>query len=165
MSACAAWWVEPTEGANFDADAAVFTVSADVGDGRRLVSIEVHIYTPEYNPLVGTWREEARFACSTGEEGVPQHLIGELRFRADGTFTVTWTPFEVYGDYWGTYAHESTQGRLGLSITGGNYVPEDIDSGGTFSIDEEGRLVLSDMWPGSPGEGTDLPGCGYRFLR
>ena len=176
VEACATWSVDPPKGVSIGADTglfaldaqtpsgSVFTVSADVEEGRRVVSIEVHVFTPEDNPLVGTWREEAQFACETREEIVPDELIGELRFRADGTFGVTWAPFEVYVDYWGAYTYDSAEGNLDLVITGGNYVPDDMDGTGSFSIDEDGRLILDDIWLGSPTGATGSANCGHRFV-
>ena len=175
VEACATWSVDPTEGASIDPDTgaltvdaatpsgSVFTVSVDVENGRRVVSTEVHVFTPQDNPLVGTWKEEAQFACSIGEEAVPEERIGELRFRADGRFSVTWTPFEVYKDYWGTYAYDLAQGDLDLVVTGGNYIPDDVDGSGLFSFDEQERLILRDMWLGSPRDGTGSANCGHRF--
>jgi hypothetical protein len=175
VEACATWSVNPIEGASIDPLTGVFTVdattqsgsvfavSADVENGRRVVSIEVHVFTPDTNPLVGIWREEAQFVCGTGEEIVPEQPIGELRFRADGTFGVTWIPFEIYVDYWGSYAYDSAQGILDLEITGGNYIPDDVDGSGLFSFDEQGRLTLSDMWLGSSHEETGTANCGHRF--
>jgi hypothetical protein len=177
VEACATWSVDPTEGASVDPDTgvftvdaatpsgSVFTVSADVENGRRVVSTEVHVFTPQDNPLVGTWKEEAQFACGTGEEAVPEERIGELRFGADGRFSVTWMPFEVYKDYWGTYAYDLVQGTLDLVVIGGNYIPDDVDGSGLFSFDEQGRLILRDMWLGSPRDGTGSANCGHRFTR
>ncbi len=175
VETCATWSVDPNEGTTIDpltgeftVDAAtpsgsVFMVSADVENGRRLISIEVYVFTPEQNPLVGFWREEAQFACGTGEEVLPEERIGELRFQADGTFSVTWIPFEIYRDYWGTYAYDLTQGTLELVVTEGNYTPEAVDGSGSFSFDEQGSLILSDMWLGSPHSGTSAANCGHRF--
>jgi hypothetical protein len=177
VQACATWSADPSEGARIDPhtgvfavdestpSGSVFTVSADVEDGRRVVSVEVHVFTPQEDPLVGMWREEAQFVCSTGEEVVPERAVGELRFKADGGFSVTWEPFEVYKDYWGTYAYEMDQGTLSLSVTGGNYVPDDVDGGGSLVVDEEGRLILRDLWLGSPFDGTGPANCGHRFTR
>ncbi|MGB3904980.1 MAG: hypothetical protein WBB22_08665, partial [Anaerolineae bacterium] len=177
VKACATWSVDPPEGASIDPDTglftvdaqglsgSVFTVSADVENGRRVVSVEVHVFTPEDNPLVGLWREEAQFACSTGEEVVPEQPIGELRFRADSSFRVTWMPFEIYVDYWGTYAYDLPRGTLDLVITGGNYVPDDKDATGSFSIDEDGRLILDGIWLGSPTGGPSSPNCGHGFMQ
>ena len=170
-----AWSVEPSQGASIDPDSgfftvdeetpsgSVFTVSADVENGRRAVSMDMHISTPESNPLARLWREEAQLACDDGEEVVPQVLIQELRFRADGTFGVTWHPFEVYVDYSGAYTYNLENGTLDLVISSGNYIPDDVDGSGSFSVDEQGRLVLRDMWLGSPQTETGEIHCGHRF--
>jgi len=173
----ATWSVDPTDGASIDSHTgtftvhpatphgSVFTVSANVENGRRIVTIEVHVYTPEENPLAGIRTEEVQFGCGTEEEIVPEEPIGELRFRADGTFSVTWAPFEIYQDYWGTYEYDPAQGTLDLVVTGGNYIPDDVDGTGLFSFDEEGRLILSDMWLGSPHDATGPANCGHRFTQ
>jgi hypothetical protein len=177
VDACASWSVEPSEGAAIDAETGafavepdtpsgtVYTVTADVENGRRLVSVEVYVYTQEANPLVGLWREEAQLACDTFEDEEPAERIGELRFDADGTFSVTWMPFEIYRDYWGSYQFDSQQGTLSLNVEGGNYVPEDVDGNGSFLIDGQGRLVLKDLWLGTPYGGSGAAHCGHRFAR
>jgi hypothetical protein len=176
VEASATWSVEPAEGASIDPGTgvftvdpdtpagSVFTVSADVENGRRVVSIEVYVFTPEANPFVGHWGEEAQFACDTGEEVPPEEPIRELAFRAEGTFSVTWMPFEIYRDYWGTYEYDLVEGTLDLVVNGGNYVPDDVDGSGSFSFDEQGRLILRDIWLGSPYGGTDPANCGHRFI-
>lgn len=176
VTAGVVWSVSPSQGARINSrtglltidpttpNGSVFIVSADVENGRRVVSIEVYVYTPEANPLVDIWwREEAQFVCGTGEEIIPEEPIGELVFNADGTFSVTWTPFEIYRDYWGTYNFDAEAGTLELFVEGGNYVPDDIDGNGTFAIDERGRLTLSDMWLGTRFEPIDVAVCGHRF--
>jgi hypothetical protein len=177
VDTCATWSVSPDEGASIDGQTGVFvvdpatpsgevfTVTADVESGRRLVSIEVYVYTPEANPLVGIWREQAQLTCDTSEDSVPEDRIGELRFDADGSFSVTWAPFEIYRDYWGTYAFDLNQGTLDFTGAEGNYVPEDVDGSGSWVIDEEGRLVLRDMWLGAPRGGSGIVNCGHRFTR
>jgi hypothetical protein len=175
VEASATWSVEPAEGASIDPstgvltvdpdtpDGSVFTVSADVENGRRVVSVEVHVFTAEENPFVGNWREETQFACGTEGEVLPEELIQELAFRADGTFSVTWMPFEIYYDYWGTYEYDLVEGTLDLVISGGNYVPDDMDGSGFFSFDEQGRLTLHDMWLGRWQEATGPANCDHRF--
>jgi len=177
VDACATWSVSPTDGATIDPttgvftvdpetpSGAVFTVTADVENGRRLVSADVHVYTSEANPLFGTWGEEAQFSCETGEEVVPEERIGELAFGADGEFSVTWFPFEIYKDYWGTYTFDLSQGTIELTGAEGNYVPEGLDGSGSWFIDEEGRLVLRDMWLGAPHGVSRVVNCGHRFTR
>ena len=175
VQVCAAWSVEPGTGASIDPESgllsvdaetpsgSVFTVRADVESGRRVVSIDVHVFTPEANPLARLWREEAQLACADGAEVAPSSPIGELRFRADGTFGVTWHPFEMYVDYWGAYTYSLEDGALELVISGGNYVPDDVDGSGWFYVDEQGDLVLQDMWLGSPMDGVEEVNCGHRF--
>jgi hypothetical protein len=177
VDACAVWSVEPSDGAAIDPETgklsiaatapsgSVFTVSADVENGRRVVSIDVHVYTPEDNPLVGRWQEEEQFACGTGEAVAPHRPIRELVFRADGEVGVTWDPFELYRDYWGTYAYDLGRGSLDLSVFSGNYVPDDVDGQGTFSLDEQGHLLLSGIWLGAPRGSTAHANCGHRFVR
>jgi len=119
---------------------------------------------PEDNPLVyGYWVEEAQFACGTGQEVAPERPIQELLFKADHTFSVTWTPFERYKDYWGEYSYDPAQGRLDLTVTGGNNVPSDLDGSGAFSFDAQGRLILTGIWLGSPSDGVTPAKCGHRF--
>lgn len=176
VNACASWSVSPSEGATIDPgtgyleidssaeNGAVYTVTADVEDGRRDVSIDIYIYSEEDNPLFGFWHEDAQFECGSGEERTPEETIGELRFRADGQVNVTWYPFEVYVDYWGPYEYDLVTGALTIEATGGNYVPDDIDGTGTFEIDDQGRLLLHDMWLGSPQGSTQPAACGHRFV-
>jgi hypothetical protein len=175
LQTCVTWSIDPTTGASINPDSGlfavdagtpngrVFTVSADVEHGRRVVSVDVHVFTSEANPLARLWAEEAQLACDGGAEIAPQSPIGELRFRADGTFGVTWQPFEMYVDYWGTYTYDLEASTLDLTIGGGNYVPDDVDGSGTFSVDEQGYLTLKDMWLGNPAEGTGEANCGHRF--
>jgi hypothetical protein len=177
VDACATWSVSPVDGAAIDPETgvftvdpgtpsgSVFTVTADVENGRRLVSAHVYVYTLEDNPLVGVWREEAQFACGTDEEVIPEERIGEFVVGADGSFSVTWHPFEIYKDYWGTYSFDSNLGTLDLSVAEGNYTPADVDSNGSWVIDEQGGLVLKEMWLGSPPGSPGLVNCGHRFVR
>ena len=146
----------------------VFTVTADVEDGRRSLSIDVHVYTELGNPLVGFWTESAQLDCADGAAlAVEDDLrVGELRFRASGDVLVTWSPFEVYVDYWGRYTYDLDSGRLVIEEVDGNYVPEDLDGEGHFSFTEEGELVLEDLWLGSPQTEEPVTGrCGHIFVR
>jgi hypothetical protein len=101
----------------------------------------------------------------TGEEITPSQPIRELVFRADGEFGVTWEPFELYRDYWGTYTYDLEQGSLDLSRFSGNYVPDDADGQGSFSLDEQGRLLLSEIWLGAAQGSTAHSNCGHRFVQ
>jgi hypothetical protein len=175
VDACVAWSIEPEQGAAISSDGelaidsstpggTVFTVTANVENGRRMVSTEVYVYDLAQSPLVGTWHEAAQIVCGSQEEVTPDLPIGELRFFADGRVNVTWVPFETYVDYSGTYTF-SENGTLELVITGGSYTPDDIDGQGTFFIDQDGQLLLQDMWLGSPHEERGSANCGHRFVR
>lgn len=171
----ATWSVTPTAGAGIEpatglltidpatASGRVFTVRADVEGGRRVVTAEVHVYTPGANPLVGVWAEVAQLPCGGGAEVAPDVPIAELVFAADGTFAVTWRPFESYVDYWGTYAFDLERGTLDLVVTGGNDVPPDVDGQGRFGLDATGQLVLRELWLGTPAGGGGPANCGHRF--
>ena len=88
----------------------------------------------------------------------------ELIFRADGSMSATWMPFEIYKDYWGNYSIDLESGTFELSGVSGNYVPPDLDPSGSFEIDENGSLILKDIWLGSYRWGEKSPpNCGHRF--
>ncbi len=171
------WSVIPSDGASIDPQTGVFSVDADtpagskytvtgnVLDGRATPSIDVYIYTRETSPLVGTWGEKEQLACDTGQARTPQMAIEELIFKADQTFSVTWMPFEIYKDYWGTYTYDPVSQALSLEIGGGNYVPDDFAGKGKAHIDEQGRLILDGIWLGSRNGETSLKACGHSFVR
>jgi hypothetical protein len=170
----ATWSVTPTDGARIDPDTgilsidsttssgSVFTVRAEIEGGRHVVETRVKIFTPETNPLIGYWREVAQLTCDTGAEVAPTKAIAELIFDPDGSFAVTWVPFESYKDYWGTYTFDLRQGTLELTITGGNTILPDVDGEGRFMVVATG-LVLSVLWLGSPSLERGPPNCGHRF--
>lgn len=91
------------------------------------------IYDPEQSPLVGYWRQPLE-DCPEGT------AIQELVFSADGTFSVTWEPFETYKDYWGRFSFDAETGTLELMPETGNNLPDGVQSG-TVSLDED-RLTL-----------------------
>jgi len=105
--------------------------------------------------LTGTWSQSAAEGC----DGLDP--VRELEFGPD-RFSVTFTPFESYKDYWGTYRFDPATGALRLTVESGNNVPAGLDLEGTARV-EDGHLVLDGMFlgdrNGSPREG----GCRYRF--
>ncbi len=77
------------------------------------------------------------------------HPIRELVFRPDGTFLLTWTPFETYSDYGGEWTYDARTGQLDMRTTGrANYIPEDVDLSGRATI-ADGTMTLEDMTLGS----------------
>jgi hypothetical protein len=124
-----------------------FRVYADIEHGRRIVSADVWIDTPASNPLRGSWHE-------TGDSCNPfGHPIESLQFRADGTFSVTWTPLEVYTDYWGFYTFDHPSGHISLGIRNGNYIPPVFAGDGQYTITEKDggghTLTLRGIYLGS----------------
>ncbi|MEW5927151.1 MAG: hypothetical protein AB1941_06695 [Gemmatimonadota bacterium] len=170
---CRPVWSLPEGGpAGVDERSGVLRVAPDAPDGTafpllarvggREVRTVVRVVDPARSPLVGTWAQTGETPCG-GAESAPAAPIRELQFRRDGTFGVTWVPFETYRDYWGTYTYDAASGRLRLTVEHGNFVPADLDPDGTAEI-EDGVLRLRDMWLGSRNP-TGGPRCGLRFER
>ena len=170
------WSVDPATGATIDPVTGVLTVSETVGHGVILQVIastplgsrsrDVIVYDKASNPLVGIWQQDAQISCETGEFVEPDFNLHELIFLADGRIRLTYFPFEVYFDYGGEYVFDLAEETLILNAEMINYLPRDIDGEGTFSFDDEGRLVLQDIWLGSPPiQDTVTVHCGHRFVR
>jgi len=85
-------------------------------------------YDPAATPLIGRWSQD-KANCEPGSH------IEELIFSADGTFSVTWQPFESYKDYWGQFEYGPETGGLTLNVEAGNAIPPDVTSG---------NIVISD---------------------
>ncbi|MFL5383808.1 MAG: hypothetical protein ACJ8GN_14910 [Longimicrobiaceae bacterium] len=133
-------------------------VTADVAG--QSVFQAVHVIDPRPNPIAGAWTQEGTAQC-TGR--APTEPVRELMIRRDGRFSVTFTPFETYKDYWGTYTYDGAAGALAMRAVGGNRVPEGIDLAGTARV-ENGRLVLRGVWLGQPEPGAPRA-CTYTFHR
>lgn len=172
----AVWSFSPASGAKIDQNGlftvdentpsgSVFRVTANINNGQATAGIDVYIYRTEDNPLIGTWREDTQLACGSELLVTPDQLIGELIFRADGTFSVTWHPFEVYTDYNGKYQSDLQNGSLEMTIENGNYIPGDVDPSGSFYIDWDNRLILKDLWLGSWQGSSNPAQCGHRFIK
>lgn len=134
------------------------TVTAVVA-GRTARQV-VHVIDPRPNPLAGTW-EQAGAAVCTGAAAAAAEPVRELVIRRDGRFTATYTPFETYNDYWGTYTYDRASGALAMHVAGGNRVPAGLDLAGTARV-ADGRLTLGEMWLGQPGEAAPRT-CTYVF--
>ena len=174
----ALWSVSPiAEGASVNPVTGVLRISPDTPHGSIFTvnagarQVTVYIYEPAQNPLVNTWREDAQFECDGGAEVNPEDAASEIIFLPNGEFSVTWHPFEVYKDYWGTYIYDLEAGTLEMTIDNGNYIPEDFDGSGTFTVDDEGRIELHNIWLGMPSyfpvgnDGvTSVVHCGHRLV-
>lgn len=115
----------------------------------------VEIYRKDENPLVGRWRQREE-DCPDGK------AIRELVFTGAGDFSVTWTPFEAYKDYWGVYEYDATSNAFRFAVEGGNQIPEDIYEQGTV-IMENGQLNFGQVFFGTP-VGAARP-CAANFVK
>jgi hypothetical protein len=170
------WSIDPSTGAyidpitgDFQVDkstppGSIFEIKANVEDGRRILSLKVYVYTTETHPLVGIWEQKAEIACKTGEVQTPKRPIRELEFYTDGTFSVTWIPFETYKDYWGAYNYDRKKGRIKFTVEGGNYIPSGIDGEGGLKL-KAGDLILKGVWLGTRDEEYKGGACGVVFSR
>ncbi|HKO00373.1 MAG TPA: hypothetical protein VJ032_01690, partial [Thermoanaerobaculia bacterium] len=143
-----------------------FRVYADVEHGRRIVSDDVNVDTPESNPLRGSWRQTAEIPCD-GSPELP--VIGQplsLQMRGGNRFEAVWLAFEIYKDYWGLYTFDRVAKRVTLGLLAANYQPPAFRGEGTYEITGQGserRLRLKNIWLGRPHGDTRPPGCGMVF--
>lgn len=123
--------------------------------GQR-VSAQLRIVAADAVLLNGTRRQQAIERCT-------RDAIGELAF-GEQDFSVTYQPFESYKDYWGSYAFDTATGALKLTVTGGNFVPPDLDLEGTARF-EGNVLVLDGFDLGDRNFHPERPAtsCRYRF--
>lgn len=183
VPACATWKVAPEgRGASINSTGllkidpvtpagAKFVVTADIEQGRAQRQIPVFVYTDAAQPLVGFWKQQSKSDCEPGKTDPPDDVINEMEFRADGSFSVTWTPFEVYRDYWGNYKFDPAAGSLSLQIERGNYVPGDFRGTGRYKLKDKGTLELTGIYLGHK-QNYKLPDatkishkCHYIFTR
>lgn len=138
-----------------DAEAAPgATIQVQGRVGEATLSGRILVYQAEAQPLVGTW-SQPEDACEGAE------TVRELIFHPDGTFSLTWRPFEVYKDYWGTYEFDAATSFLRLVPEGGNHIPSDASLAGDVRIDSD-ALTLPRAIFGSPATGKS---CTAPFQR
>lgn len=137
-----------------------FRVHAAVGGVTSAQA--VHVVDPRLSPVAGLWKQAQPPAC-TAAAGMEMEPVREMELRRDGRFTVTFTPFETYHDYWGRYTYEGNTGALVMRVEGGNKVPAGIDLQGTAHV-ANGRLTLDGFWLGQP-EPAPARACRYTFSR
>jgi len=146
------------EGMKFEISARIAGQSRDI-----TASGSVRVTDPASHPLAGTWAEVQEKSCRGGAWRKPTEPIGELVFKADGTFTLVRVPFERYFDYWGTYRHAAVSSELTLKITGGNRIPSERSAKGKARVMPSGELLLEDLPPWSAEAGGAV--CSRRFQR
>lgn len=128
----------------------LFTVPVDAPSGQSYtvtaryggkdIRAEMRVFRPDEQPLVGTWQQEV--GC-TGREP-----MRELIFEAGGGFRATYTPFESYYDFWGSYSFDVATSTLTLDITGGNRVPDSAKDGTIIIEGDSFRLGTASLGAG-----------------
>ena len=161
--------VVPAEAGRFSRDeagAALLTISPnlDVGTrirvegtyrGRHPIGGPIEVFSAEQNPFVGHWRQD-------DENCPPNSAVQELVFTGGGELSVTWTPFEVYKDYWATFEYKPNTGAFSFEVKGGNQIPDDLVTEGRARIEGD-RLMLEDIFLGTPRQAKG--GCRGDFYR
>lgn len=135
------------------------TASPPVNDGG--IRMEEWCDRVDSMPWTGCWEEVAQLDCDSGQEIEPAQKVEEFRLTSDGRYSVTWTAFETWVDYAGSYAFSETAGTIQLSIS--SNAPPDFDGEGKISITKEGELILEDMWLGARSAENATAACGHVF--
>ena len=152
--------------ARLNGDRTAFTIDADAPPGSEVVVGFLHgarriegryrVIARDAVVLTGTWSQRGIEGC-----GAPEP-VRELEFRPDGSFAVTFLPFETYRDYWGRYTFDPATGALTMSVEGGNHVPAGLDLEGRAEREGE-RLTLRGVYLGDRHNRPAGGDCVYRF--
>ena len=122
---------------------------------------EIRLVDRSERALLGVWSERE---VDCGEAPEPVRPVRELGFGPGGRFSVTWTPFETYTDYWGAYVHDPATGALRLEVTDANRNPPAPVLTGELSLSEGGgRLVLTGIDLGDGQQWAPDRRCRYEF--
>ena len=115
----------------------------------------------ESMPWTGCWTEVAQLDCESPQEFELEVIIEEFRLTADGTFSVTWSPFESYIDYAGPYELREKSGAIALTL--GNHAPPNAKGQGSLAVTDRGELILEGIWLGAREKENVTEACGHRF--
>lgn len=143
-------------------DGTFVTISAMLG--TRTITGRIRVAALGANPLIGLWREHVASRCAI--KGVAPSPIGELEFRGDGMFSITWQPFELRHDYTGNYRYNRASGALSLEIDGGSVQSKKSRQAGRARLTGNHVLTLSGFDLGAPlGRNAHAPRCTIIFDR
>lgn len=148
------WTVSDPAIATLSADNTRLTIAEDASPGAKAslsaeidgktVTVAFTVIARKAVVLTGYWSEVGDASCLASDPP-----LRELRFLPDGRFEATWTPFERYVDYWGTYDFNPATGAITFTPTGGNRVPTDADLVGRAAVGPDGLLRFSDIFFGT----------------
>lgn len=143
-------------------DGTLVTISAMLG--ARTVTGQIRIAARNANPLLGLWREQVASRCAI--KGVAPSPIGELEFRGNGQFSMTWQPYELRHDYVGNYRYNALKGALSLVIEGGTVQPAQPRQTGRVAPTGGQVMTLRGFDFGAPvGSHGHAPRCAIKFNR
>ncbi len=144
-----------------------YKISAKVGNGvfQRELMNQFTVLDPGEYPFAGMWQEKRNWVEALLSSEC--EIIREFVFHADGTFTLTFYPFETFHDCWGNYRNDLEKHTIEFEITGGNNVPAGGDLKGRFSLAKNGSLRLRNLSFGEFSENNPAKPAffGYRFER
>lgn len=172
------WQAAPSALGSFDAKTARLNIS-DTAPAGSQITVSVMFFDEAIKRTIRiTGRDEVvltgRRSQKEGPDCPGATHVGEIDFKDDGRFGVTFQPFESYVDYWGTYSFDSATGALTMKTDGGNFVPAGLDLDGKAWLEPNGLLHLdgfnlggrSGQYPVPPMSGekpAPAPECRYVF--
>ena len=162
--ACLSYW-SISGPARLSRDRSAFTIAPDAAigsivrirfkkDATEVIS-EFRVVGRDEILLTGRYSQKSVTGCEIAEP------VRELEFNPNGGFSVTFLPFETYKDYWGGYTFDPATGHIRMNVTGGNFVPPDLDLEGEAEL-ASGRLTLRNVFLGSR-QSPAQKGCTYLF--
>lgn len=139
----------------------LFGCSVGPGENNGGISMENWCNRDESMSWTGCWTETAQLDCATGQKFEPEEIIEEFRLTSDGDFSVTWSPFEHFVDYAGLYQVSEKNGTIEFTV--GDNAPPNVDGQGIFTITDQGKLILENIWLGTRKQGNVTEACGHIF--
>lgn len=134
-------------------------IAGTIGD--RTVRTRFRIAPADGPVLTGFWSQES-VDC---QGPTPRDPLRELRFSSDGKFAVTFVPFEVRQDYWGSVMFDAAAARIGFAVERGNTVPPHLMLKGRARVGDDNRLVLDGVYFGGLDAAPPAGGCSYVFRK
>ncbi|RZI99411.1 MAG: hypothetical protein EON90_11645 [Brevundimonas sp.] len=129
--------------------------------GERTVRTHFRIAPAGGPVLTGFWSQES-VDCHGPVPGEP---LRELRFNSEGGFAVTFVPFEVRQDYWGSVEFDPAAGRIGFVVDRGNDVPANLMLKGRARVENENQLLIDGVYFGGLDVAPPAGGCSYAFRK
>jgi hypothetical protein len=169
---CVRWSIPPAIGA-ISADGSALEVSPTAEDGAKAtlsarlgtdsIPIQLRVVDPKKHPLFGTWRQQS--ANCPPHHGRPYDLVGELAFGGGGRFSMTWSPFESFVDYLGSYDYDPRSHRLKMAVDGGDTTPKHARLEGLAVRKANGALELRGISFGESPMPAAPPSCVLTFVQ